>query len=311
MTNKEFRSDLAKEMWDKYNERNEKLGQVEKSSFSDWLKGQMRKEIMENFNKEIDEMKSRPWYEEARRTHLEEIKTKIKLAKSKKEYEDSLKAYEDAQIAHRWEIEDDWNILEIPQELKDYRQAWEEKIGDISDKIKGRIIKAAEKIKVNVKTESDGSRLIEFKLWWKKWKILDPKLKTHSDKKYWVDPNYNSIKHIDDAVLLKWMRWFDVDDWDNKGLARYVKEKEKGWLYVPTKHEMWELLWELGKQINSDELSDQIAMLMYFTGMDWTYRLSMIGRDSRFILGCYQNWRDIGSNSGVNISSSLCMIGRE
>lgn len=60
MTNKKFRDDLAKEMRDKYNERNEKLEQAEKSSFSSGLKEQMKKEIMDNFTKEMDEMKSRP-----------------------------------------------------------------------------------------------------------------------------------------------------------------------------------------------------------------------------------------------------------
>lgn len=80
MTNKEFRSDLAKEMRTKYNERNEELESIEKSPYSEWLKEQMRKEIMDNFYEEMDKMKTRPWYEEARKTHLQEIKAKIKLA---------------------------------------------------------------------------------------------------------------------------------------------------------------------------------------------------------------------------------------
>ncbi len=139
MTNKEFRSGLARETRDKYNERNRLLEQAEKSSFSEWLKDQMKKEIMENFYKEMDEMKSKPWYEEARKTHLEEIKTRIWLNEAKKEKErlqkeyekklaemdsniaDKNKSYKEAQIAHRWKVEamsenDAENIWKLSQE---------------------------------------------------------------------------------------------------------------------------------------------------------------------------------------------------
>ena len=64
------------------------------------------------------------------------------------------------------------------------------------------------------------------------------------------------------------MQLDNVDDWENKKLADYVKEKQKELLHIPSENEMKKLLAELGKQINSDELSDQIAMLMYLTGMD-------------------------------------------
>ena len=85
MANQEFVSALAKEMRDKYNERNEELERIEKSPYSEWLKEQMRKEIMENFEKQMNKMKAKPWYKEARKTHLEQVKSNIKLAKSKKE----------------------------------------------------------------------------------------------------------------------------------------------------------------------------------------------------------------------------------
>ena len=167
MTNKKFRDDLAKEMRDKYNERNEKLEQAENLSFSDGLKEQMKKEIMENFDQEMEEMKSRPGYEKARKTHLEEIKARIKLAKSKqekerlqKEYEEKLakadediaestKGYEDAQIAHRGKIEqkitENKEDLEIPKKLADFRKKWEKNI-DLDEDIKEKIIGAVNKI---------------------------------------------------------------------------------------------------------------------------------------------------------------------
>ena len=104
-SNEKFRSNLVKEMRDKYNERNKKLEQVEGSSFSDGLKEQMKKEIMDNFNQEMEEMKTRPWYEEARKTHLEEVKAKIKLTKSKKEKKRLQKGYEDMKERLRREYE--------------------------------------------------------------------------------------------------------------------------------------------------------------------------------------------------------------
>lgn len=123
-TNKEFRSDLAKEMRNKRKEKNIQLEQVESSKFSQWLKEQMSKEIKENFEKKIDEIKSRPWYEEARKTHLEEINAKSRLTKAKKELEDAEKSYNEAQIAHRWKVEkfsenDAENFWELSQEKKE------------------------------------------------------------------------------------------------------------------------------------------------------------------------------------------------
>ena len=57
-TNKELRSDFAKQMLDKRRERNEQINQINKLPISDELKEQNRKAIMENFEKQIDEMKN-------------------------------------------------------------------------------------------------------------------------------------------------------------------------------------------------------------------------------------------------------------
>ena len=50
------------------------------------------------------------------------------------------------------------------RELESYRNAWREKIIRIDDESKEEIIKAVEKIPVNIETDNDGSRLIEFKV---------------------------------------------------------------------------------------------------------------------------------------------------
>ena len=135
-TNRELRSDFAKEMRDKRKEKNEQLEQVENSKFSQWLKEQMSKEIKENFEKEIDEIKSRPWYSEARESHLQEIKAKMWVKKAKtakenllKEYEEKLakadaeisdaeNSYNEAQVAHRWKVEDEEKSSDWKESLR-------------------------------------------------------------------------------------------------------------------------------------------------------------------------------------------------
>ena len=243
---------------------------------------------------------------------------------------EALKAIPDEEIIRLWEERDEEERLkeeakrteeekkkwEIPQELKDFRKKWEEKIILDEDK-KKVIIEAAKSIPVKVETESDGSRLIEFKLWWKRWKILDPKLKTHSDDEYKYNPNYHSIIHIDDAVLLGWMKWDDVTKWKNKKLADYVQEKEKQWLHIAKIEEMKEILAELGKKANLEDESDKIAMLMYLTGMDWWYWLSMWddetsgSQDSRSRLRCRDPDRNFDCRSNGFNYASLCMIACE
>ena len=203
---------------------------------------------------------------------------------------------------------------EIPQELEDFRKKWEEKIKWIDDKSKEKIVEAAETIPVKVETESDGSRLIEFKLWNKTWKILDPKLKTHSDDEYFVNKEYTFIRERDEWVKLWWMMWDDVSNWENKKLAKYVKEKEKEWLHIAKIEEMKAILTEIWESAGLDGESDQIAMLMYLTGMDWWYWLSMWDNESsgspnsRSELHCHGNNRWFSCDNDDDSVSSLCMI---
>lgn len=280
MTNKKFRDDLAKEMRDKYNERNKRLEEAEKSSSSDGLKEQMNKEIMDNFNQEMEEMKSRPWYEEAKKTHLEEMKAKIKLAKSKKEYEDSLKVYEDAQIAHRWEVEqkitensENKENSEIPQSLLDFRKKWEEEI-DLDEDTKKKIMDAVNEIQKWAKEESDGSILVEFELWWKGYKTLDVNLERHSDKGYQKLKEYywkTKSEVVKNEVYVKWMWWDKIRDRDNKELSEYVnKQRYTREMRIPTIEFQRNLVDELWDKAGLTKMSDKIAMWMYLT---WNYGL--------------------------------------
>ena len=209
--------------------------------------------------------------------------------------------------------------LDIPQELKDYRGAWKEKIHWIDDKTKEKIIKATKKIPVKVEKDGDWSRLIEFKLWSKKYKILDPKLKTHSDDKYHHNPNYNSISQIDDIVTFEWMRWDNVDKWENQKLKEYVKKKQWEGLHIAKIEEIKKILKKIWKKASLSNEKDEIAMLMYLTGMDWWYWLSMwdsehsICQTARSRLDCRDNNRELDCASALHnyFAASLCMIAVE
>ena len=204
--------------------------------------------------------------------------------------------------------------LEVPQNLKDFREAWEERINNIYNASKEKIIKAVENIPVKVETESDGSRLIEFKLWNTTYKILDPRLENYTDDNYGSSPDYDSITHINhDYVRLWWMMWDDVENWENKKLKEYVKEKQWEWLHIAKIEEMKAILAGLGEKAELDSEEDQIAMLMYLSWMDWWYRLSMWNdemsgsQDSRSFLTCGDVRRDFYYGLGSDYAS-LCMI---
>ena len=296
-TNKEFRSDFAREMQDKLKERNEQLEQVEKSPLSEWIKEQKRKEIMDNFEKQIDEIENRPQYVEAKKTHLNQIKAKIKFNKAKKEYED-------AQIAHSWAIEVEnlsqglkwFENVEPPKKLRYYREEWKEKCKCFrSDKnAQDKIIQASENISVKVNVDNDGGRLITLQLKNKTYKILDPglgKIMNYNEyllskNEIWGDKKYDDV--------LNRMRG-DVDEWQTGGLKNYVKQKQIEWFHIPSKKEISSLLSELWDIANISSEDDQIVMLMYLTGLYWDYLLDDYdyNKEECYLLECFSQVQKI------------------
>lgn len=221
--------------------------------------------------------------------------------------------------------------LNIPQELKDYRKAWKERI-NLSDAKKEEIIKAVEQIPVNVEIDGDWSKLIEFKLWGKLYKILNPKLDKYTDGKYRYNYWYlygdwksgtDTIERIDtDYVILWWMWRDDADIWNNQKLKEYVKQKEWEWLYIPKIEEMKDLLMKLWEKVGmsgQNRVDEQIAMLMYLTGMNWWYWLTMWNDKrsgsivSRTFLSCIKTgYRSFwASYDKDNMCANLCMISCE
>lgn len=148
-TNREFRSDLAKEMRDKRKERDEQLKQIDKLPLSEPVKESAKKDIMEAFYKQMEEFKNRPWYEEARKTHFEESKAKLKLNKVRlgkdklqKEYEEKMeKINKDILVSENEykgsKIANEWTAEQKKEKFKAMREKWKKysyedwKSGDI------------------------------------------------------------------------------------------------------------------------------------------------------------------------------------
>jgi len=162
---------------------------------------------------------------------------------------------------------------EIPESLADYRKMWEEQIEGIDEDKKKAIIEVVNKIPVKVETDRDGSRLIEFEIWGKTRKILDPRLKNHTDNEYAYTDDYNpDIVYVG----LWWMRdessMFNYG-WKNLKLCEYINKKSREGFEMATERKIKEILSLLWEKAKLDEEKDQIAMLMYLTWMDWKYWL--------------------------------------
>jgi len=156
-----------------------------------------------------------------------------------------------------------------------YRKLREEKVR-LDEKTKSKIIKVADKIPVKVNTDADGSRLIEFQIEDKIYKILDPILDNHTDSDYDYshrvqDPD-NITKIRRRQVYSVWMKW-GLDGWANKPLSDYVKQKEKEWLHLAKIEEVESLLKTLWRMAGIDGTDAKVAMLAYLIGIDWWYWL--------------------------------------
>ena len=203
--------------------------------------------------------------------------------------------------------------LDVNQELKEYRDLWKRNIKNISDDSKKKIIRAVDSIPIKVEVDRDGSRLIEFKLWNKTYKILDPRLEKHTDDEYRRHLKWSSVTEIDkDYVKIWWMRGDNVEEWKNEKLKEYVKGKQREWLHISKKQEMHRLIHDLWSMADLWQTTDNIAMLMYLTWLDWYYRLDMSDEYEpsyyRSEFACLDSARHFHYGGYEGDSSSLCMM---
>ena len=179
----------------------------------------------------------------------------------------------------------DWqeklDVSNVPWWLKDYREVWEKKMKFLSDEKKEAIIEAAKTIELDAEKErEDGSRLIKFKIDGKLYRILDVDLKTHTDERYAILGKWDVTWRRKTEVKLWWMRWNNIDMWKNGKLKTYIKrERDKEWLHLWDEADLKNLLSKLWERAGLSDKWDQIAMLMYLTGMEWRYRWKMINGD--------------------------------
>ena len=268
-----------------------------------WWDGKAKKEVRQDYYRDYEDADLEDM--EYRLNHALIVENDEKIEKTWLE-PDWLKIYnENKKQKEIKSIYERWTGLEY---LALFREAWKEEIFDISDKSKEKIVQATENIPLKVeKDNSDGSRLIEFKLWKKIYKILDLNLENHTNDEYkhWdVDP----ITNIDKcAVKLWWMKWNDVDQRTNQELKRYVKQKQNEWLHIPDEKGIEELLQELWKEANLDNKHDQIAMFMYLTWMSWCYWLGMRNTQS-YLLECEDIYHRFSYNHDGYGHVNLCMI---
>ena len=186
----------------------------------------------------------------------------------------------------------DWqeelNVSNVPWWLKDYREARKENMRFLSDDKKKAIIEATKTIELDVEKErEDGSRLIKFKIDGKLYRILDVDLKTHTDERYAILGKWDVTWRRKTEVKLWWMRWNNIDMWKNGKLKTYIKrERDNEWLHLWDEVDLKNLLSKLWERAGLSDKWDQIAMLMYLTGMEWRYRWKMINGDSSPKLVC-------------------------
>ena len=121
-------------------------------------------------------------------------------------------------------------------------------------------------------------------------------------------------------IIIKDIEPYALEMLDNN-LDKYVKEKEKEWLNIATLEDMQELLRELWEEADLDNessleywwcdaRSNQIAMLMYLTGMDWDYWLEEYEHKFHFLV-CSRDSRYILIGETENDAANLCMMSCE
>ena len=197
---------------------------------------------------------------------------------------------------------------ELIKELMIFRKEWVEREDLATDDIRDIIIKAAEKINMDINIDTDWNKIFTLRLKDRTLKILSPQLWNYTDEKYkdevMNESGFDSNRKIYKSyVKLEWMNWDDTSKWGNKKLAKYVEEQEKKGFHIPSKNEMIGILTELWEtsdlEIDEDRkdiefygtpiLTEmQMLLLMYLIGSPGFYRLrdwgSLKDHNSRFMM---------------------------
>lgn len=314
-TYKEILKGFGDEIRVVHTEKKQRLKRVDElDGVSNDTKKRARKEIIEVFNAKMEEIKSKPWYQEALKSARNEWTMRHRMHKAEKHYQEAQEAYEYDQIHYRWKVENKENA-DIPPKLKAFRKKWEQEI-DLDTYKKRKIINAVNKIQKGVKEEPDLSMLVEFELSWKTYKNLNVNVANHSDSEYLTSCDYNWQTKRE--VKLCWMRWDDPRQRKNKKLGKYVeKEKNDRGMEIRTVEFLRDLINKLWDEAGLTEISDKIAMWMYLTWNIWKFWWTMWNNARsnaeeeylRSCLFCFSNSRWFFYM--ITFSASVCLIACE
>ncbi len=160
---------------------------------------------------------------------------------------------------------------DLPQQIVEYRNLWDQRIRGISDESKEKIKDAVKDMSpILLLDKTDKSKHIFFKLWDKNinknvlYIILDPVLDFYKRPYFW-----ENFRHIKYSSIKPINQYYSTENCiKDPALSNFVNNKNYNWLYLPKTGKIQELLQNLWNKAELNDVSDQIAMLMYLTWID-------------------------------------------
>jgi hypothetical protein len=160
----------------------------------------------------------------------------------------------------------------LPDRLSEYRSLWEQEIRWVSPENKEKIIKAWENIKCEVRTLDSWARDIHLRFWKYGWTDIwftEYPLNSSNVLGEYLQKEANPITWwYSDNINLAWIEWPNPDYWEDYKVKKYLGNND-----IPTIEWVRSVLNILGNFVGLHEERDQIALIMYLTGMEWTYWL--------------------------------------
>lgn len=234
-------------------------------SILDWLSNEQKKELLKILEKDVaDESFYDPEYD-----YDDEFNCFSKLHFGMWEAE-----YEAYYSTNGENDESEGTLIEsLPDRLSEYRSLWKQKIRWVSPETKEKIIKAAENIKCEVKTLENWARDIHlqfWKHWWTNLYFTEYPLNSSNVLWKYAKKGANPITWwYSTNVNLAWIEWPNPDDWEDYKIKEYLNYENK----IPTIEwirSVFNILWNF---VGLHEEREQIALMMYLTGMEWIYWL--------------------------------------
>ena len=167
--------------------------------------------------------------------------------------------------------DDEFWVETLPDWLSEYRNLWKQKIRWISPEAKEKIIKAWESIKCEFDDLKNWWRMVTlmFGKHWSKMMFSEFPLNADNVLEEYSEKEPNPVTWGESInVNLAWIKWPNLDNWEDYKVRSYI-----GNYWMPTIEWVRSTLYILWKYAGLYEEREQIALMMYLTGMEWTYWL--------------------------------------